>query len=34
LITVTGTARVSSKIWVIPSFVPKMPFVSAIAPTA
>src|SRR5207237_9383070 len=30
--TVTGTARESSvKIWVIPSFVPRMPFASAMA---
>src|SRR2546423_5571194 len=30
LITVTGTARASSKIWVIPSFSPKIPLTSAI----
>jgi hypothetical protein len=30
LMTVTGTARASSKIWVIPSFSPKIPFTSAI----
>ena len=32
LITVTGTARVSSKTWVIPSFSPRMPFVSGSCP--
>src|SRR5256885_12904797 len=30
LITVTGTARASSKIWVIPSFSPRIPFTSVI----
>src|SRR5262245_9754826 len=29
--TVTGIARVSSKIWVMPSFVPRMPFTSAMS---
>ena len=31
LITVTGTARVSTKIWVMPSFSPTIPLVSVIA---
>src|SRR6266545_7489732 len=29
--TVTGIARVSSKIWVMPSFVPRMPLISAMS---
>jgi hypothetical protein len=28
--TVTGTARVSLKIWVMPSFSPRIPLISAI----
>src|SRR5439155_4471547 len=31
LITVTGTARASSKIWVMPSFSPRIPLMSAIS---
>ena len=29
--TVTGIARVSSKIWVMPSFVPRIPLISAMS---